>query len=153
MKITQEELIEMICEGVNKKISSLISESRKKTLTESNMIRMVEQAIFEYMFTDDGSVFGSDRFDYDAEYDAIDYDTLQDVLGSGGWFFTDVHILTSPTGQKAVRFELDFGANCTKNIREIYNDIKTRAMYPDGIRLLKTKDGHPVLVVYRYKND
>lgn len=152
MKITQEELIEMICEGVNRKVHSLIDEGHRNILKESDMIKMVEETLLEYMFTSDDSVYGSDNFDYDAEYDAIDYETMQDVLESNGWFYTDAHVLNGKSGKTALRFVLEYRPQANTNIQQLYSELKSRAMYPEGVRMFKNNEGYPVLVVYRYKN-
>lgn len=152
MKITQEELIEMICEGVNRKVHSLIDEGHRNILKESDMIKMVEETLLEYMFTSDDSVYGSDNFDYDAEYDAIDYETMQDVLESNGWFYTDAHVLNGKSGKTALRFVLEYSPQANTNIQQLYSELKSRAMYPEGVRMFKNNEGYPVLVVYRYKN-
>ena len=162
MKITQEELIEMICEGVNRKVHSLISENKKTRLTESEMIRMVEQAILEYMFTDGNNLFGSDEYEVDNEYMAIDNDTLEAVVTECGWQISDIHVLQSKTGQKAIRFELDYAAkpagregwsfqNSTP--QQLNQELKQRAMYPNGVRVIKTSQGGYAIVVYSYKNE
>lgn len=162
MKITQEELIEMICEGVNRKVHSLISENKKTRLTESEMIRMVEQAILEYMFTDGNNLFGSDEYEIDSEYMAIDNDTLEAVVKECGWEIADIHVLQSKTGQKAIRFELDYAAkpagregwgfqNSTP--QQLNQELKQRAMYPNGVRVIKTSQGTYAIVVYSYKNE
>lgn len=162
MKITQEELIEMICEGVNKKVHSLISENKKTRLTESEMIRMVEQAILEYMFTDGNNLFGSDEYEVDNEYMAIDNDTLEAVVNECGWQISDIHVLQSKTGQKAIRFELDYAAKPAgsegwgfqiSTPQQLNQELKQRAMYPNGVRVIKTSQGAYAIVVYCYKNE
>ena len=162
MKITQEELIEMICEGVNRKVYSLISENKKTRLTESEMIRMVEQAILEYMFTDGNNLLGSDEYEVDDEYMAIDNDTLEAVVKECGWQISDIHVLQSKTGQKAIRFELDYatkpagreGWNFQRSTpQQLNQELKQRAMYPNGVRVIKTSQGSYVVVVYSYKNE
>lgn len=162
MKITQEELIEMICEGVNKKVHSLISENKKTRLTESEMIRMVEQAILEYMFTDGNNLFGSDEYEVDNEYMAIDNDTLEAVVKECGWQISDIHVLQSKTGQKAIRFELDYAAKPAgsegwgfqmSTPQQLNQELRQRAMYPNGVRVIKTSQGTYAIVVYSYKNE
>ena len=162
MKITQEELIEMICEGVNRKVHSLISENKKTRLTESEMIRMVEQAILEYMFTDGNNLFGSGEYEVDDEYMAIDNDTLEAVVKECGWQISDIHVLQSKTGQKAIRFELDYATKPAgkegwsfqhSTPQQLNQELKQRAMYPNGVRVIKTSKGSYVVVVYSYKNE
>lgn len=162
MKITQEELIEMICEGVNRKVHSLISENKKTRLTESEMIRMVEQAILEYMFTDGNNLFGSDEYEVDDEYMAIDNDTLEAIVKECGWQISDIHVLQSKTGQKAIRFELDYATKPAgregwsfqrSTPQQLNQELKQRAMYPNGVRVIKTSQGGYAIVVYSYKNE
>ena len=162
MKITQEELIEMICEGVNRKVHSLISENKKTRLTGSEMIRMVEQAILEYMFTDGNNLFGSDEYEVDNEYMAIDNDTLEAIVKECGWLVSDVHVLQSKTGQKATRFELEYAATPAgregwgfqrSTPQQLTQELKQRAMYPNGVRVIKTSQGTYAIVVYSYKNE
>lgn len=152
MKITQEELIEMICEGVNKKIDSLISGNIKKTLSETEMITMVEEVLQEWMFVNDDNVYGSDKFEYDREYQAIDTETLEDELRRHGYFYSDLEVMMKPSGQKILRFELDFDSRRDVNERELLKCIQRRAMYSDGIKMLKGGNGYPILLVYCYKN-
>lgn len=162
MKITQEELIEMICEGVNRKVHSLISENKKTRLTESEMIRMVEQAILEYMFTDGNNLFGSDEYEVDNEYMAIDNDTLEAVIKECGWEISDIHVLQSKAGQKAIRFELDYAATPAgreswsfqhTTPQQLNQELRQRAMDPNGVRVIKTSQGAYAIVVYCYKNE
>ena len=152
----------MICEGVNKKVHSLISENKKTRLTESEMIRMVEQAILEYMFTDGNNLFGSDEYEVDNEYMAIDNDTLEAVVKECGWQISDIHVLQSKTGQKAIRFELDYAAKPAgsegwgfqmSTPQQLNQELRQRAMYPNGVRVIKTSQGTYAIVVYSYKNE
>ncbi len=153
MNITQEELIEMICEGVKLKITSMITENKKQRLTESDILLMTEEAILEYMHTSDTSVFGSDNFDYDPEYMAIDHETLKSILDEAGWFWEDIQTVTSPSGDSGVRFVLDYGPNRNISIEELYQEIKDRAMVPNGIRMFKIAKGQFALMVRKYKNE
>ena len=152
MNITKDELIEMICEGVNKKIFSLISEHTKKTLSEGDMIKMVEEVLQEWMFVNDDNVYGSNKFEYDSEYQAIDIKTLEDELYAHGYFYTDLEVITKPSGQRIFRYELDFDSRRDVNERELLYAIQHRAMYPEGVKMLKGKNGYPILLVYCYKN-
>lgn len=153
MNITQEELIEMICEGVKMKITSMITENKKQKLSESDILLMTEEAILEYMHTSDTSVFGSDNFDYDPEYMAIDHDTLKSILDEGGWIWDDVQTVTSPSGENGIRFILECGTQCTMSINELYQEIKDRAMVPNGVRMFKIANGRFALMVRKYKNE
>ena len=153
MNITQEELIEMICEGVKLKITSMITENKKQRLSESDILLMTEEAILEYMHTSDTSVFGSDNFDYDPEYMAIDHETLKSILDEAGWLVDDVQTVTTPSGENGVRFVLDYGTNRNISIEELYQEIKERAMVPNGVRMFKIARGQFALMVRKYKNE
>lgn len=148
MKITQEELIEMICEGVNKKIASLISE--KTYMKENDMINMVEETIMEYMDTSDTSIFGSDKFDYDDTYEAIDYYTMNDILSELGWEIVDMGKVKSPTGREAISYEIT--NNFEPDVPKLQQAIKERAIEPKGIKIIRYKGNYRILV-FLYKND
>jgi hypothetical protein len=153
MNITQEELIDMICEGVKIKITSMITENKKQRLTESDILLMTEEAILEYMHTSDTSVFGSDNFDYDPEYMAIDHETLKNILDEAGWRWDDIQTVTTPSGDNGVRFTLDITPNKNMSLTELYQEIKDRAMLPNGVRMFKTPTGQFALMVRKYKNE
>lgn len=153
MKITKEKLIDYIYENIRSEISRTLYESKRDTIFEQRLRNIVENIVLEYLFHDNGSVFGSDRFDYDKEYSAVDHDTIINVLNDGGWYYTDARYVKSPSGQKAIRFVLDFGCNRKMSISNIYNELKERAMYPEGVKITKTNNGRYVLLVYRYRND
>lgn len=152
MKITKEKLINKIYENVKNELSPFLFEGKNNTILEKKLKRIIENAILEYLFHDNGSVFGSDKFEYDKEYDAIDYDTMQNVLDEGGWYYTDASIVKSPSGQQAIRFVLEFGTNMSMSLQQLYSELKQRAMYPDGIKMNKLSNGRPILLVYRYQN-
>ena len=152
MKITKEKLINKIYENVKNELSPFLFEGKNNTILEKKLKRIIENAILEYLFHDNGSVFGSDKFEYDKEYDAIDYDTMQNVLDEGGWYYTDASIVKSPSGQQAIRFVLEFGTNMSMSLQQLYSELKQRAMYPDGIKMNKLSNGKPILLVYRYQN-
>lgn len=152
MKITKEKLINNIYNGLRNELSTNLFEHKNNIIFEKKIKRIIENVISEYLFHDNGSVFGSDRFDYNQEYDAIDYETIQDVLNEGGWYYTDASIVTSPSGQKAIRFVLEFGSNMSMNIKQLYYELKHRAMYPEGVKITKSAKGMPILLVYRYQN-
>ena len=153
MNITQEELIEMICEGVKLKITSMITENKKQRLSESDILLMTEETILEYMNISDTSIFGSEEFDYDPEYMAIDHDTLENILNECGWFWEDIQTVTSPSGDKGIRFVLDYQPHTMVSITSLYQEIKDRAMVPNGVRMFKMTDGHFALMVRKYKNE
>ena len=152
MKITKEKLINKIYENVKNELSPFLFEGKNNTILEKKLKRIIENAILEYLFHDNGSVFGSDKFEYDKVYDAIDYDTMQNVLDEGGWYYTDASIVKSPSGQQAIRFVLEFGTNMSMSLQQLYSELKQRAMYPDGIKMNKLSNGRPILLVYRYQN-
>ena len=152
MKITKEKLINKIYENVKNELSPFLFEGKNNTILEKKLKRIIENTILEYLFHDNGSVFGSDKFEYDKEYDAIDYDTMQNVLDEGGWYYTDASIVKSPSGQQAIRFVLEFGTNMSMSLQQLYSELKQRAMYPDGIKMNKLSNGRPILLVYRYQN-
>lgn len=152
MKITKEKLINKIYENVKNELSPFLFEGKNNTILEKKLKKIIENTILEYLFHDNGSIFGSDKFEYDKEYDAIDYDTMQNVLDEGGWYYTDASIVKSPSGQQAIRFVLEFGANMSMNLQQLYSELKQRAMYPNGIKMSKLSNGRPILLVYRYQN-
>ena len=150
MNITKDELIEMICEGVNKKIVSIIEgEDKAIKLTENKIQNYVKEALLEY-YISDNSVFGSDNFDYDDEYPAIDDETMRDILQEYEWEITDLHVVTSPSGLKAVRYEITYNKT-PKNINQLYNDVKERATTPEGIRIKRIPNGYAIFA-YFYNN-
>ena len=152
MKITKEKLINKIYENVKNELSPLLFEGKNSIIFEKKLKGIIENTILEYLFHDNGSVFGSDKFEYDKEYDAIDYYTMQNVLDEGGWYYTDASIVKSPSGQQAIRFILEFGTNMSMNLQQLYSELKQRAMYPNGIKMSKLSNGRAILLVYRYQN-
>ena len=138
-EMSQKEIMEIVTESVTKKIVNLIenyNSPKKYEISEGQLYNMLVEALTRFDSISNDSVFGSDKYDIAEEYEAVDNETVMDVLSELKWECSNYMMVQSPTGKKAIRYEIQ-PLPGSHNINRVIASLKSRATMPEGIRFAK----------------
>lgn len=105
-------------------------------VSRKQLINLIMEALTSFNDISDRSVFGSGNYDIAEEYEAVDYDTVIDVLREMHWGCKEYYMVQSPSGQRAVRYHI-VPTSESADISHVIASLKKRSTMPEGVKYAK----------------